>query len=842
MGRPTTHAPATTEAGHPSRTEFAATAALGPGQRSGGGRGQGPGPGHAGHTPGAARDQWPQVQSGDAIGRCTLVHLIQRGGMGEVWQAVRTVDGAPVAVKIIAAPLPPEPSAPGADGAPREVGIVAGIGHPHILDVHDAGECIGRDGRRHAYITMRLVRGARALDAFCRDHSIDERLRQLDRLLSAVVAIHRRGVCHFDLKPDNVLVDDERHLVVTDFGVARRDARWATDTIGGTGRYMAPEQLARPMAAGSPADVYAVGRIIEDVLGPSARQRPGGPPTSPALDAAIDTIVAACTRTDPADRPSAGRVRSAIRRVRHRPGRTMRLHRAWLRHRRRTVTCVALIAALPIAIVAILGVGAMHRKAPPLFDWYERAANAGASFTGFPGAVDDVDGGFSSVTMIDASIAGCIGVAQSLNAAAEADPDAGPGGSVPAPVPVPDPSEPMSTRPMIGWIINQAVDAGAQTIVVDLFFRDPSPWDQPLIDALERARDRNVRVILATQDWHVDRDTLSSVPATRTFAARAAGLGGTIVRGRGFASVEIELAVRRDAPERIIPSITLEAVAAHFGGPGGDGTTRSFYGWTGAASDRLEVRELYLAPDGAAPATTDLRTIELTDRFVIGEDRPPAAGLVPGDHVAALTLPLPSTGRWRRSTFDVSTLLRTTGPEPDRLRRRLADDILVIGRIADDPLVPGSTVPAMTAQAAAIESLVTGVHVHESAWSTIGLAVGGGILGLAVGGRRRVAGTMAPRSDASARTSNGRPHGHVRRGLLSALVAAGLAAAIVVPVGILAYALGAIWVYPFPAVGAAAIGALATSFGPTAADVVRRVAQDARLHADLAVLPDPSSP
>ncbi|MFK7960513.1 MAG: protein kinase [Phycisphaerales bacterium] len=916
-----THAPPTTEAGPDGRTEFAATASLDLRPGSGSGPGVRPGsagPGGPGGSAGSAgamyrgpHAAWPQVRSGDTVGRCTLIQLIQRGGMGEVWQAARAADGGPVAVKIIARPVDPEATAttgiaddpageppisrPASHAPPREAALVAGIGHPHILDVHDAGVCLARDGRHHPYIVMRLVRGAQSFDAFCREHSIDERLRQLDRLLSAVVAIHRRGVCHFDLKPDNVLVDDERHLVLTDFGVARRDARWATDAIGGTGRYMSPEQLARPMAAGSPADIFAVGRIVEDVLGPATRQGRGAAASSPALDAAIDAVVEACTRPDPADRPTASQLRSAIRRIRHRPGRTMRLHRAWLRHRRRTVAILALVAAVPIAIAAILIVATVHRRMPPLFDWYERAGQAGGRLSGFPGVVDDPAGGFSSVTMIDASMAGSIQVAQALaaerhdlsqalsaaSAGSTTKPDApgpapgtgpsdsgstasapavhaAPNPALPAPstrsappappVAIPDAAEPVSTRPMIGWIIREVVDAGAQTIVVDLFFRDRSPGDAALIDALAYARQRNVRVILATRDWHVDRESLAAVPATQTFAEEVSSLGGTIVRRRGFSSVELELAVRREHPERVVPSITLEALAAHLRGRSESDAARSFFDWSGAGSRELVVRELVLPTDGGPPATTALRPVELTDRFVIGEDRSPAHGLLPGDEVAALAVPLPTTDRWQRSTFDVSMLRRTVGPEPDRLRDRLTDDVVIIGRMADDARVPGTSVPAMAAQAAAIESLITGVHVHEAAWTTLGLGIFGGVIGLTAGGRgrqRRVdaetaalaAATTGAAAAATSRSTPERPTpalpGAMRSTLLTAAIAATVTASIVVPVGILAYALGGVWIYPFPAIGAAVIGALATGLGPSSADVVRRLARDPRLITDL---------
>ncbi|HJQ39341.1 MAG TPA: serine/threonine-protein kinase [Thermoanaerobaculia bacterium] len=169
--------------------------------------------------------------------RYELIDELGRGGMGVVYEVRDHALDRNVAMKVV-----------DADWC-SEARIIAGLEHPGIVPVHDAGML--PDGRQ--YYTMKLVRGAR-LDRWAREgHSRTDALRVFTRVCEAVAFAHANGVVHRDLKPQNVMAGDLGAVLVMDWGVT---------AVKGTEGFMAPEQ-----SRDARSDVYALGAILKFLVG-----------------------------------------------------------------------------------------------------------------------------------------------------------------------------------------------------------------------------------------------------------------------------------------------------------------------------------------------------------------------------------------------------------------------------------------------------------------------------------------------------------------------------------------------------------------------------------------------
>ena len=193
---------------------------------------------------------WPAFE-GD---RYTIVDEIARGGMGAVFLAFDTHLQRDVAIKV-------SNGLPGADVERRldaEARIQAGLEHPGIVPIHDAGRLA--DGR--LFYVMKRVRGATLTRHSEQLNTLSERLGVFERICDAVNFAHARGVIHRDLKPDNVMIGEFGEVLVMDFGLARAvAATQERGTVLGTRGFMAPEQE-QGLDVDARADVYALGAIL----------------------------------------------------------------------------------------------------------------------------------------------------------------------------------------------------------------------------------------------------------------------------------------------------------------------------------------------------------------------------------------------------------------------------------------------------------------------------------------------------------------------------------------------------------------------------------------------------
>jgi serine/threonine-protein kinase len=149
----------------------------------------------------------------------------------------------------------------------REAQAAAGVPHPNVVMVHDAGEDKGR-----LYLVMELVDG-RPLSELHKERRLilKELLRILEKAARGVSAAHEKGIVHRDLKPSNILVSESGEAKVADFGLAHlldSTARLTkTGSSLGTPLYMSPEQVEGRAKDISPrTDVYSLGAILYEIV------------------------------------------------------------------------------------------------------------------------------------------------------------------------------------------------------------------------------------------------------------------------------------------------------------------------------------------------------------------------------------------------------------------------------------------------------------------------------------------------------------------------------------------------------------------------------------------------
>jgi tRNA A-37 threonylcarbamoyl transferase component Bud32 len=191
-------------------------------------------------------------------GRYRLVERIDEGGAGEVWQARDERLDRDVAIKILG---------PNADDAFRErfadeARRAASVLHPNVVTVFDEG----RDGA-DAFMVMELVRGRTLRDVIADRGPLGphEAARLVAQIAAALDAAHEAGVIHCDVKPANVIVDQQGTAKLTDFGIARAARGPREHELIGTARYIAPERIEGRVPT-ERSDVYSLGLVAYELI------------------------------------------------------------------------------------------------------------------------------------------------------------------------------------------------------------------------------------------------------------------------------------------------------------------------------------------------------------------------------------------------------------------------------------------------------------------------------------------------------------------------------------------------------------------------------------------------
>jgi predicted Ser/Thr protein kinase len=329
-------------------------------------------------------------------GRYRLLERIDAGGAGEVWRARDERLDRDVAVKILGANADDAFRVRFADEARR----AASVAHPNVVTVFDEG----RDGG-DSYMVMEYVRGKTLRDVVNDRGPLPahEVARLVTQVAAALDAAHEAGVIHCDVKPANVIVDDQGTAKLADFGIARAARGPREHELIGTARYIAPERV-----AGEPAtersDIYGLGLVAYELLAgrpPSAdmetedllRERLDGPPPSlrnarVGVSDSVDLVVRRALARDPQDRygSAGGFARELLAATQHGdatgvlaspPPRPLRRGRIW-----RIDTTVALLAIIALLAATLLVFAAFQGRAPSAPGAKTAPARTGTAVTG----------------------------------------------------------------------------------------------------------------------------------------------------------------------------------------------------------------------------------------------------------------------------------------------------------------------------------------------------------------------------------------------------------------------------------------------------------------------------
>jgi serine/threonine protein kinase/predicted Zn-dependent protease len=195
--------------------------------------------------------------------RYMIIEEIGRGGMGVVYKAEDNILGIKVALKIIH-PLYSS-SANMVRQFKKETLLARSISHENVIRIHDIGV---KDNIN--YISMDYIKGQN-LKEFIRVSgalAVNTAINITKQICEALDAAHRKGVIHLDLKPQNIMVDNNGNVYTMDFGLARSVASPATSLtkkIMGTPAYMSPEQ-AKAEETDHRSDVYSIGIIMYEMF------------------------------------------------------------------------------------------------------------------------------------------------------------------------------------------------------------------------------------------------------------------------------------------------------------------------------------------------------------------------------------------------------------------------------------------------------------------------------------------------------------------------------------------------------------------------------------------------
>jgi len=305
-----------------------------------------------------------RIGAGDVVAGYEIGDLVGRGGMGDVYRALDTRLERPVALKLLGERLSDDESF--RQRMLTESRLAAGLDHPNVVPIYEAGEADGR-----LFIAMRLVEGSDLKALLRRTGALapERAVAIASQVADALDAAHAKGLVHRDVKPSNVLLDQQRgreHVYLADFGLTQSvsDTRPTDGHLMGTVDYVAPEQIIGDNVDGR-ADVYALGCLLFEALtgtlpfsGASdvavvyahlEQPPPRATERRPSLPAAVDDVLSRAMAKDRTERhPTCG---ALVEDVRPALGLLAAEPRAL---RRATLVILAAVLAAAAAVAAIV--------------------------------------------------------------------------------------------------------------------------------------------------------------------------------------------------------------------------------------------------------------------------------------------------------------------------------------------------------------------------------------------------------------------------------------------------------------------------------------------------------
>ncbi|MBV6521030.1 MAG: Serine/threonine-protein kinase PknD [Gemmatimonadaceae bacterium] len=196
-------------------------------------------------------------------GRYHVIRRMGSGGMAHVYYAQHATLERPLVIKVLHAHLARDEEM--RVRFRREAEAASQLVHPHIcpiLDYRAIGELV--------FLVMPFMAGGSLADVLARDRCVPaSRSAAIGaQIASALDYAHRRGIVHRDVKPDNILFDEDGHSCITDFGIATARFHGRLTKTGramGTPHYMSPEQAMGKMVDGR-SDLYAIGVMLYEML------------------------------------------------------------------------------------------------------------------------------------------------------------------------------------------------------------------------------------------------------------------------------------------------------------------------------------------------------------------------------------------------------------------------------------------------------------------------------------------------------------------------------------------------------------------------------------------------
>ena len=259
------------------------------------------------------------TEKGKRFGKYEILGEIGFGGMGGVYRARNTRTGRSVAIKLLPAEYLNDLGLRAS--FERESEMIAALKHKAILRVYEFGE---QDGR--PYLVMAYMPNGSLEDRLAHGPlAPGEALPTLDRIAKALDYAHKRGIVHCDLKPSNILLDQDDRAFLADFGIAWQAASSssANGNLRGTPAYLSPEQAQREEIIDGRSDLYSLGIIAFEMLtgvqpfegdSPLAvilkhvhDQPPSIRAVNPDLPPAVDEVIQRSMAKDPQDRFPSGR-------------------------------------------------------------------------------------------------------------------------------------------------------------------------------------------------------------------------------------------------------------------------------------------------------------------------------------------------------------------------------------------------------------------------------------------------------------------------------------------------------------------------------------------------------